>query len=241
MYTGFASGVAQGFDTVIYAVGRDACTKSIGLEKLGVALDRSGAMIVDDADRALDADSAVVPGVYALGDCSSACAAAQLTPVAIQAGERLVRRIFGGAEQLMDYAMVPTTLFTPAECVGSPLPLALPRSLCAPSASVTSSLSPSFSLSFSFPLLHSLSRPSCLPLSALSAKSASLCTGRQQKGPSLLTASAVCWRRFGRQVRQGRAERGGRHQAVRRRSLAARQRGVGFAANHGPRGCRFEA
>ena len=45
----------------------------------------------------------------------------ELTPVAIQAGRLLARRLFGapGGKQ-MDYRMVPTTVFTPIEygCVG---------------------------------------------------------------------------------------------------------------------------
>lgn len=44
----------------------------------------------------------------------------ELTPVAIKAGELLARRLFAGATQTMDYALVPTAVFTPFEygCVG---------------------------------------------------------------------------------------------------------------------------
>lgn len=51
--------------------------------------------------------------IYAIGDCAtSPC---ELTPVAIKSGEMLARRLFGGAEALMDYKLVPTTVFTPFE------------------------------------------------------------------------------------------------------------------------------
>lgn len=44
----------------------------------------------------------------------------ELTPVAIQAGILLARRLFGKSTELMDYANVCTTVFTPIEysCVG---------------------------------------------------------------------------------------------------------------------------
>uniref|UniRef100_A0A8C0WWE7 Pyridine nucleotide-disulphide oxidoreductase dimerisation domain-containing protein n=1 Tax=Castor canadensis TaxID=51338 RepID=A0A8C0WWE7_CASCN len=44
----------------------------------------------------------------------------ELTPVAIQAGKLLARRLFGASSQKCDYINVPTTLFTPLEygCCG---------------------------------------------------------------------------------------------------------------------------
>lgn len=44
----------------------------------------------------------------------------ELTPVAIQAGVTLVRRLFGGSKEPMDYVNICTTVFTPIEysCVG---------------------------------------------------------------------------------------------------------------------------
>jgi pyruvate/2-oxoglutarate dehydrogenase complex dihydrolipoamide dehydrogenase (E3) component len=43
-----------------------------------------------------------------------------LTPVAIQAGVSLARRLFGGSKEPMDYVNICTTVFTPIEyaCVG---------------------------------------------------------------------------------------------------------------------------
>ena len=44
----------------------------------------------------------------------------ELTPVAIQAGQKLARRLFGGSTEPMDYVNICTTVFTPIEysCVG---------------------------------------------------------------------------------------------------------------------------
>jgi len=39
----------------------------------------------------------------------------ELTPVAVQAGELLSRRLFGKSSTLMNYHLVPTTVFTPFE------------------------------------------------------------------------------------------------------------------------------
>jgi thioredoxin reductase (NADPH) len=38
-----------------------------------------------------------------------------LTPTAIAAGQLLARRLFGDSTTLMDYRIVPTTVFTPIE------------------------------------------------------------------------------------------------------------------------------
>ena len=44
----------------------------------------------------------------------------ELTPVAIQAGRLLARRLYGGSTMQMDYDQIPTTVFTPIEygCCG---------------------------------------------------------------------------------------------------------------------------
>jgi len=53
------------------------------------------------------------PDVYAVGDVIDG--RPELTPVAIEAGLRLARRLFGGATERMDYENVATTVFTPLE------------------------------------------------------------------------------------------------------------------------------
>lgn len=46
---------------------------------------------------------------------SSSVVRPELTPVAIKAGELLVRRLFSGSKQCMDWHLIPTTVFTPFE------------------------------------------------------------------------------------------------------------------------------
>lgn len=54
-----------------------------------------------------------VDNIYAVGDILKD--KLELTPVAIQAGRLLARRLFGGSTELMDYQNVATTVFTPLE------------------------------------------------------------------------------------------------------------------------------
>ena len=102
------------FDTVLLAVGRDACTSGLGLEAAGVAFDPATGKIP-----ASPGERTNVPHVYALGDVLEG--RQELTPVAIRAGQLLAQRLFGGGTAVMDYDLVPTTVFTPLEygCVGA--------------------------------------------------------------------------------------------------------------------------
>jgi len=95
------------FNTVCFAVGRHPLTSNMGLDKIGVSLDGKGFVNVDDAD------ATNVKDVYAIGDIGSGIQ--ELTPVAIQAGRLLARRLFGGKSLKCDYVNVPTTVFTPLE------------------------------------------------------------------------------------------------------------------------------
>lgn len=104
--------VAEEFDTVLYAIGRTPLTNELGLDKPGVSLHKNGKILVDGTD----ATSAT--HVFAIGDvCADSKGGPrdELTPVAIQAGKLLARRLYAGASKLMDYNMVPTVVFTPHE------------------------------------------------------------------------------------------------------------------------------
>ncbi|KAJ1110770.1 hypothetical protein NDU88_008116 [Pleurodeles waltl] len=101
------------YNTVLIAVGRDACTRNIGLDKIGVEInEKNGKVPVNDEEQTN------VPHVYAIGDILDG--KLELTPVAIQAGRLLARRLFGGSTIKCDYVNVPTTVFTPMEygCCG---------------------------------------------------------------------------------------------------------------------------
>lgn len=92
-----------GFDAVLWAVGRVPNSQGLGLEALGVAMDRHGHVLSDERL------ATNVPGLYALGDVSSHRA---LTPVAVRAGRVLAERLFGGQHQLhFSDALAPSVLF----------------------------------------------------------------------------------------------------------------------------------
>ncbi|XP_077459078.1 thioredoxin reductase 3 [Stigmatopora argus] len=96
------------YNTVLIAVGRDACTDKIGLEKIGVKVNpKNGKIPVNDEEQTN------VPHIYAIGDILEG--KWELTPVAIQAGKLLARRLYAGSTLKCDYTNVPTTVFTPLE------------------------------------------------------------------------------------------------------------------------------
>lgn len=105
--------VVEEYNTVMMAVGRDPCTSELHLENVGVKVNpKTGYVICGDDE------STTCPYVYAVGDIVEGLP--ELTPVAIQAGRLLAKRLFGGATLKCDYVNVPTTVFTPLEygCVG---------------------------------------------------------------------------------------------------------------------------
>jgi thioredoxin/glutathione reductase (selenoprotein) len=99
--------VTEEYDTVLLAIGRDAQTQDLGLEKIGVDLAKNGKVI------GRREQSQSLPYVYAIGDVLDG--RPELTPVAIQAGRVLMRRIFTGNMEVTEYEQVPTTVFTPLE------------------------------------------------------------------------------------------------------------------------------
>lgn len=112
--------LTEEFDTVLLATGRDACIENLGLDKAGVRVHNRKILV--DADEATS-----VPHIFAVGDATTGLPSLQhdaslavdrpeLTPVAIQAGQLLSRRLYlaGGGPQ-MRYHVVPTTVFTPDE------------------------------------------------------------------------------------------------------------------------------
>ena len=93
-------------DVLLWAIGRQASTQGIGLEGLGVKLDKKGYVIVDEYQ------NTDVKGIYAIGDAQGK---AELTPVAIAAGRRLSNRLFGPKEfrdDKLDYDNIPTVVFS---------------------------------------------------------------------------------------------------------------------------------
>jgi glutathione reductase (NADPH) len=100
-----ADGRIEGpFESLIWAVGREARSDGLGLDAAGVATDANGEITTD-----LYQDTNV-PGIHAIGDVTGRDA---LTPVAIAAGRCLADRLFGGmGDRHLDYRMVPTVVFS---------------------------------------------------------------------------------------------------------------------------------
>lgn len=103
----FTNGSTEVFDTVMAATGRTADTAGLNLAAVGVeASPKNGKLSCVD-------EQTNVPYVYAIGDVLQGLP--ELTPVAIQAGIMLARRMFGGASEAMDYKNIATAVFTPIE------------------------------------------------------------------------------------------------------------------------------
>jgi glutathione reductase (NADPH) len=90
-------------DLVLWAIGRVPKVMGLGLETAGVAHDKDGAIIVDDYNRSN------VPSIYAVGDVTNRV---QLTPVAIREGHAFADSVFGNNPRTIDYASIPTAVFS---------------------------------------------------------------------------------------------------------------------------------
>ncbi|MCL1634183.1 glutathione-disulfide reductase [Luteimonas sp. SX5] len=92
------------FDALIFATGRCPNSDVCGAAGIGIELDPSGHVHVDEFQ------NTSVEGVYAVGDVTDRVA---LTPVAIAAARRLMDRVFGGdAESRLDYSDIATVIFS---------------------------------------------------------------------------------------------------------------------------------
>jgi len=96
------------YDTVFVAIGRTGCAGWLNLEAAGIPYDAKSGKVKANKD-----ESTNVPNIYAIGDVIEGMP--ELTPVAIQAGRLLARRLFDGKTKLMDYSDISTTVFTPLE------------------------------------------------------------------------------------------------------------------------------
>jgi glutathione reductase (NADPH) len=90
-------------DLVMFATGRHPNSRALGLEDVGVALDSSGAVIVDQSSRSS------VDSIFAIGDLTNRKC---LTPVAIAEGHALADTLFGGNPRAIDYANIPSAVFS---------------------------------------------------------------------------------------------------------------------------------
>ncbi|GGY49529.1 glutathione-disulfide reductase [Parvularcula lutaonensis] len=98
-------------ELVFWAIGRRPNTDSLGVDRVGVQVDRHGAIIVNE-----DSQSSV-PSIFAVGDVTNRV---NLTPVAIREAAAFVETQFKGNPRRMDYDFIPKAVFSqpPVASVG---------------------------------------------------------------------------------------------------------------------------
>jgi glutathione reductase (NADPH) len=90
-------------DLVMYATGRIPNTKNMGLEKVGIHVNKRGAIAVDRSQET------TVRGIYAVGDCTDRL---NLTPVAIAEARGVAETLFNNNPSAMDHHNVPSAVFS---------------------------------------------------------------------------------------------------------------------------------
>ena len=98
-----ASGRGIDADLVMFATGRLPNVSGLGLEAAGVRLAKNGAIEVDEFY------CSSVPSIHAIGDVIDRV---QLTPVALAEGMALARTLFRNDPARLDYANIPTAVFS---------------------------------------------------------------------------------------------------------------------------------
>jgi glutathione reductase (NADPH) len=89
-------------DQVLFAIGRHPNTGGLGLERAGVKLDDSGAVIVDEYSQSC------VESIYAIGDVTNRM---NLTPVAIRDGHAFADTVYNKRPTSVDHLHVPSAVF----------------------------------------------------------------------------------------------------------------------------------
>lgn len=112
-------------DLLLFATGRAANTAGLGLEKIGVQMDKSGGVLVNEFYESS------VPGVYAVGDVINRVT---LTPVALAEGQLLARRLFRqsdvAAPSALSYELIASAVFSDPQLATVGLTEAQARALC---------------------------------------------------------------------------------------------------------------
>ncbi|XP_050239093.1 glutathione reductase, chloroplastic [Quercus robur] len=98
-------------DVVLFATGRSPNTKRLNLEAVGVELDQTGAVKVDEYSRTN------IPSIWAVGDVTNRM---NLTPVALMEGTCFAKTVFGGQPCKPDHKDVACAVFSipPLSAVG---------------------------------------------------------------------------------------------------------------------------
>nr|AFS30566.1 glutathione reductase [Dimocarpus longan] len=96
-------GTVDGFSHIMFATGRRPNTKNLGLESMGVKMDKNGAIEVDEYSRTS------VPSIWAVGDVTDRI---NLTPVALMEGGALAKTLFQDQPTKPNYRAVPSAVFS---------------------------------------------------------------------------------------------------------------------------------
>ncbi|AEG48462.1 Glutathione-disulfide reductase [Sphingobium chlorophenolicum L-1] len=105
----FRNGDPIDCDLLVFATGRKPHVDGLGLENAGVELSDKGAIKVDEYSRTSCAS------IYAVGDVTDRM---QLTPVAIREGHAFADTVFGDNPRTVDYACVPSAVFSQPPLAG---------------------------------------------------------------------------------------------------------------------------
>jgi len=93
----------EGYDYVLYAIGRNPVTNNLNADDLGLEVNQRGYVKSDEWE------ATAVDSIFALGDVNGKI---ELTPVAIRAGRKLADRLYGGKDDSKcDYEKVPSVVF----------------------------------------------------------------------------------------------------------------------------------
>jgi len=98
-----SNGAVEVYDAVVYAIGRRPNVEGLGLERAGVKLNDKGAIAVDAYSQTS------VPSIHAIGDVTDRV---NLTPVALAEAMALVKTLFQDRPTAMNYADIPTAVFS---------------------------------------------------------------------------------------------------------------------------------
>jgi glutathione reductase (NADPH) len=98
-----SDGASRDASLIMFATGRAANARGIGLEALDVMLDGAGAIVVDRYSRTS------VENIYAVGDVTNR---KNLTPVAIAEGHAVADTLFGPRARSIDHENVPSAVFS---------------------------------------------------------------------------------------------------------------------------------
>jgi len=102
----FSDEVDAPFGAVMFATGRRANTRGIGLEAAGVELNADGSIKVDRYSKTN------VDSIYAVGDVTGR---SQLTPIAVREGWYVAETLFNDNPQWVDHSQIGTAVFAEPE------------------------------------------------------------------------------------------------------------------------------